>query len=321
MNQLNQHIEALIFCSEQSIELEEIAASLKLTFDWEPAEAAILRAIEEIKAKYEGEEFSFQLVEISEGYQFMTKKEYHATINALIQHKSKKKLSVPQMETLSIIAYRQPITKSEMEHIRGVSCDYAIQKLLEKDLISISGKSEGPGRPVLYSTSQSFMDYFGIKSVKDLPQLKDLHLEQNEIGSSSEYADLESDENISLSESEMNSDESLPSEISAETDLHEVNNEVGNGVNAEESESTTEETRNSEILMDGSEEHSEELNAVIMAEENNQLADEILPPVMGEEEDLQIPDRKSIFMENQVDPSDENISEEKPDFRGEADPS
>ena len=94
---------------------------------------------------------------------------------------------------------------------------------------------------------------------------------------------------------------------------------MGNGVNAEESESTTEETRNSEILMDGSEEHSEELNAVIMAEENNQLADEILPPVMGRGRPADSGSEESIFMENQVDPSDENISEEKPD--GEADPS
>lgn len=308
MNQLNQHIEALIFCSEQSISLEEIAASLKLTFDWEPAEAAILRAIEEIKAKYEGEDYSFQLVEISEGYQFMTKKEYHATINALIQHKSKKKLSVPQMETLSIIAYRQPITKSEMEHIRGVSCDYAIQKLLEKDLISISGKSDGPGRPVLYSTSQSFMDYFGIKSVKDLPQLKDLHIEQNEIGSSSEYADSELEDNTPV---EMTPEDVLGSEQTESIEITaEVSDEVEAIVNSEEG---TEEN---------SVEQSEESSEIIAEEEieikNNE--DEI-PPVMGEEEDLQIPDRKSIFMENQVESTDENVSEENSEFRGEADPS
>ena len=90
------------------------------------------------------------------------------------------------METLAIIAYRQPISKTEVEHIRGVSCDYAIQKLLEKELIEISGKSDGPGRPILYSASHTFMDYFGIRTVKDLPQLKDLHMEQNEIGLPSE---------------------------------------------------------------------------------------------------------------------------------------
>lgn len=309
MNQLNQHIEALIFCSEQSISLDEISASLKLTFDWEPAEAAILRSIEEIKAKYEGEEFSFQLVDISEGYQFMTKKEYHATINALIQHKSKKKLSVPQMETLSIIAYRQPITKSEMEHIRGVSCDYAIQKLLEKDLISISGKSDGPGRPVLYTTSQSFMDYFGIRSVKDLPQLKDLHMEQNEIGSSSEYSDAELEDN---SPSEL-LEENVS--VNAENETTEINSELPGTI---EAGIITE-----EITAEISEEEIEELPEILAEEEELVIEtnDDEMPPVMGEEEDLQIPDRKSIFMENQVEPSDEHISEENTDFRGEADPS
>ena len=309
MNQLNQHIEALIFCSEQSISLDEISASLKLTFDWEPAEAAILRSIEEIKAKYEGEEFSFQLVDISEGYQFMTKKEYHATINALIQHKSKKKLSVPQMETLSIIAYRQPITKSEMEHIRGVSCDYAIQKLLEKDLISISGKSDGPGRPVLYTTSQSFMDYFGIRSVKDLPQLKDLHMEQNEIGSSSEYSDAELEDNSPAELSEENVT------VTAENETTEINSELPGTI---EAGIITE-----EITAEISEEEIEELPEILAEEEELVIEtnDDEMPPIMGEEEDLQIPDRKSIFMENQVEPSDEHISEENTDFRGEADPS
>ena len=186
MELLRQQLEALIFCSEQSISLEEIAASLKISFDWDLDEVEILAAIEEIKVKYDSDDFSFELLEISEGFQFLTKKQYHSTVSALIQHKAKKKLSVSQMETLAIIAYRQPISKSEVEHIRGVSCDYSIQKLLEKELIEISGKSDGPGRPILYSSSKSFMDYFGIKTVKDLPQLKDLHLEQNVIGPSEE---------------------------------------------------------------------------------------------------------------------------------------
>ena len=172
MELLKQQIEALIFCSEQSISLDEIKASLKLSFEWELTDEEVIEAIEGIKSKYLSDDFAFELIEISEGYQFLTKKQYHPTINSLIQHKSKKKLSVSQMETLAIIAYRQPISKSEIEHIRGVSCDYAVQKLLEKELVEISGKSDGPGRPVLYSTSRNFMDYFGIKNVKDLPSCR-----------------------------------------------------------------------------------------------------------------------------------------------------
>lgn len=187
MTAIHQNIEALIFCSEQSISLDEIAASLKITFGWELSDDEILAAIEEIKTKYTSEDFAFELVEIAEGFQFLTKKDFHPAVTALIQHKAKKKLSTSAMETLAIIAYKQPITKGEVEHIRGVNCDYAVQKLLEKELIEIKGKSDAPGKPLLYVTSKSFMDYFGLSSVKDLPQLKDLHVEQNEIGQPVEY--------------------------------------------------------------------------------------------------------------------------------------
>jgi segregation and condensation protein B len=86
------------------------------------------------------------------------------------------------LETLAIIAYKQPITKLEIEQIRGVSCDYSIQKLLEKDLIHISGKSETVGKPLLYGTSKMFMDYFGINSTADLPKLKDIISEEQSVG-------------------------------------------------------------------------------------------------------------------------------------------
>jgi len=191
MQLLKQHIEALVFCSENSISLEEIQASLKLAMGWEVEENELLSALEEIKQKYQSEEFAFELTEIAEGYQFLTKKQFYGTLTALLQHKATKKLSVAQMETLAIIAYKQPISKPEIEHIRGVNCDYAMQKLLEKDMIVMQGKSDGPGRPMLYATSQNFMDYFGIKNSSDLPQLKDLRAPQNEIGIASESMDEE----------------------------------------------------------------------------------------------------------------------------------
>lgn len=209
MQLLKQHIEALIFCSENILTLEEIQASLELSMGWEVEEAELRAAIEEIKQKYASEEFSFELNEMAEGFQFLTKKEYHATLSALIQHKAKKKLSISQMETLAIIAYKQPISKTEIEHIRGVNCDYAVQKLLEKDMIEISGKSDGPGRPILYSTSTQFMEYFGIKNASDLPQLKDLRPEQNEIGvaSDSMYSESIAEEPSSLPEEQRNPEE------------------------------------------------------------------------------------------------------------------
>ena len=96
--------------------------------------------------------------------------------------KSKKSLSRAALETISIIAYKQPLSKLEIEQIRGVNSDYAVSKLLEKELIAITGRSDKPGRPLLYGTSAKFMDYFGINSINDLPKLADFKPENNEIG-------------------------------------------------------------------------------------------------------------------------------------------
>ena len=119
------------------------------------------------------------MIQSGGGWQFLTKKEYHKTIAQLNGDKFLKKLSAAAMETLSIIAYKQPVTKGQVEAIRGVSADYAIQKLLEKELIVISGRNETmPGHPLVYATSKSFMDYFGINSPDDLPKIKEVLAEQ-----------------------------------------------------------------------------------------------------------------------------------------------
>jgi segregation and condensation protein B len=154
MEQLTQHLEALIFCSETALSLDEMAAALKLSYDWDLEDEILLNAIDQVRQKYINEDFAFELREINGGYQFFTKKMFHPTIGALIQHKSRKKLSVAQMEVLSIIAYKQPISKTEVEHIRGVNCDYPVQKLLEKNLVEIAGKSDGPGKPLMYDQNK-----------------------------------------------------------------------------------------------------------------------------------------------------------------------
>ncbi len=187
---LQQNIEALIFTSEQALTPDEIISCLKTVYGWELRKEDIVNAADQIKEKYRDESYSFELTEIAGGYQFLSKKEFHSAIHIMLQLKEKKRLSTAALETLAIIAYRQPMTKPELEHIRGVSCDYSIQKLLEKELIVISGKSDGPGKPLLYSTSKNFMDHFGLSSVKDLPKLKDIQsVEENEIGIPAEYVD------------------------------------------------------------------------------------------------------------------------------------
>jgi segregation and condensation protein B len=184
MGAIQQHIEALIFVSEESISATDICTTLQQSLGVEITEKNVLEEIEGIYSKYKEDVFAFELRFINNGYQFLTKKKYADTIQSLIKHKSRKKLSTSAMETLAIIAYKQPITKNEIEQIRGVNCDYSVQKLLEKELIAITGKSEGVGRPLLYGTSPLFMDYFGINSAKDLPQLQDFIQEENIIGPS-----------------------------------------------------------------------------------------------------------------------------------------
>ncbi len=194
MKSLTHHIEALIFTAEQGISIPEIQSCLKAAYDWEIPAGEIAAEIEKLKEKYASDEYSFEIKEIAGGFEFLTKKEYHAPVSTLLQIKEKKKLTNSALETLAIIAYKQPVSKTEIEQIRGVNCDYSIQKLLEKELIVIKGKSDGPGRPLLYGTSEQFMDHFGLKSVRDLPKLKDLHIEANEIGTPSEQLEPVADE-------------------------------------------------------------------------------------------------------------------------------
>jgi len=151
-------------------------------FESEIPKNHIVEAIRILEDKYASDEFSFGLLQLAGGFQFLTKPAYQSSISLLLKQQSSKRLSTAQMETLSIIAYKQPVTKGELEQIRGVNCDYSVQKLLEKELITIKGKSESIGRPLLYATSDKFMEYFGINHLGDLPQPRDFSEESNQIG-------------------------------------------------------------------------------------------------------------------------------------------
>jgi segregation and condensation protein B len=182
MEYLPQHIEALIFAAPTPVSLEELQNVLLENFGVRFAQKVMLEAIEELKQRYDLEIHSFEIIEVAGGYQFMSKGAYHETIGTHLRLQSNKKLSRSALETLSIIAYKQPVVKSELEKIRGVSCDYSIQKLLEKELITIVGRAETIGKPLLYSVTDRFMDYFGINSLEDLPQPKDFALPDNKVG-------------------------------------------------------------------------------------------------------------------------------------------
>ncbi len=182
LSQIIPHIEALIFASDKPLsenELVELVNSALAFIEDRATPAQVHAAIEGIGEKYNSEFYAFELREIGGGWQFLTKKEYHKTVAQLNGDKFLKRLSIAALETLAIIAYKQPITKSEMEAIRGVNCDYAVQKLLEKDLVIISGRNEDAvGKPLIYATSKSFMDYFGINSAEDLPKISEVLMEE-----------------------------------------------------------------------------------------------------------------------------------------------
>jgi segregation and condensation protein B len=176
------HIEALIFASDKpltSLELTEYVNNALGFIEDRASLDQVEAAIDGIKEKYDAEFYAFELKQSGGGWQFLTKPAFHKTVALINGDKFIKKLSTAALETLAIIAYKQPITKSEIESIRGVNCDYAVQKLLEKDLIIISGRNEDAvGKPLIYATSKSFMDYFGINSADDLPKISEVLMEE-----------------------------------------------------------------------------------------------------------------------------------------------
>jgi segregation and condensation protein B len=155
MDFLQNHIEALIFCSPTPAKVVDIKACLSEMFNADVPEEDIIGALQRIEEKFQNEEYSFQLFKTAGGYQFLTKPAYQASIAIMLKQQSKKRLSTSAMETLSIIAYKQPISKTEVENIRGVNCDYAVQKLLDKGLIEILGKPKLLDAPCCMAQAQS----------------------------------------------------------------------------------------------------------------------------------------------------------------------
>lgn len=189
LEQLMPHVEALIFASERPLPQIEVVELLANALQIELESEKIAVCLEAVKEKYDTDYYPFELRETGGGYQFLTKKTYHQTVLQLNGDKYVKKLSSSAMETLAIITYKQPITKSEIEYIRGVSSDYSIQKLLEKELIVIAGRNEDAvGKPLIYATTKNFMDYLGVNSTAQLPQLKEITYTETVIPTNGEEA-------------------------------------------------------------------------------------------------------------------------------------
>jgi segregation and condensation protein B len=198
------HIEALIFASDKPLTVLDIVELINNAFGFIDERVnldQIESCIEGIKEKYASEFYPFEVRESGGGLQFLSKKEFHKTIGQLNGDKFLKRLSNAALESLAIIAYKQPITKGEIERIRGVNSDYSVQKLLEKELIIISGRKEDqPGQPLVYATSKNFMDYFGINTTDDLPKIREVLAEQIVEGTIINATDFQSNYNSSEEE-------------------------------------------------------------------------------------------------------------------------
>lgn len=179
---IQQQIEAIVFTSDAPVTISELAGFFTRRSGLEVQEELIEELIHALSDKYQSDLFPFELCFSGGGYMFRTKATHHEVIAAFLQRNTVKKLTPAALETLAIIAYKQPVTKSEIESIRGVNSDHTVQKLLERDLIAISGRSQDIGRPLLYGTTPFFLDYFGINSLNELPRLREFTENENQIG-------------------------------------------------------------------------------------------------------------------------------------------
>lgn len=169
MDNLDQIIEALIFASDVPLPSKKIKDIIP-----DIGERDVKKAIQRIKDKYLESQSAFEVVEVAGGYQIVTRPDYSEWVRKLYISRTKNRLTQRALETLAIIAYKQPITKTEVESIRGVNADGVIRTLAERKLITVMGREKAPGNPLLYGTTRHFLEYFGLNDISDLPKLREI---------------------------------------------------------------------------------------------------------------------------------------------------
>ena len=165
-------IEAILFTMGKSVDLEKIAAAIELEND------ETKRYIEELAEEYRENERGMQIMELDGAYQMCTSQNTYEYLIRIAKQPKKHVLTDVLLETLSIIAYKQPVTKAEIEKIRGVSCDHSVSKLVEYNLVEELGRLDAPGRPMLFGTTDEFLRSFGIHSLEELPEMSPLQIEE-----------------------------------------------------------------------------------------------------------------------------------------------
>ena len=170
-NTLCGAIEAILFTMGEAVPVKDIAAAI------EQDEVTTFRLIADLKQRYQRQDSGIQIIELEDSVQMCTKTEYYDILTKLVNQPKKHTLTDVMLETLSIIAYRQPVTKQQIELIRGVKCDHAVNKLIEYNLVCEVGRLEAPGRPILFGTTQEFLRCFGVHSIEELPTVDTVKME------------------------------------------------------------------------------------------------------------------------------------------------
>ena len=175
-------IEAMLVSSDRPIKPSALVDAIAVHIDQKLNTKQIAEAIDQLNAQYDEHERAFRIEEISGGYRLMTRPQHASIVAAMHRARATTRLSKPALETLSIIAYRQPITRAELESIRGVACGEVVRTLMDRRMVKITGRAEELGRPMLYGTTRQFLDTFGLASTKDLPKPDELadQMEQTE---------------------------------------------------------------------------------------------------------------------------------------------
>lgn len=180
---LSQVVEALLFSAQTPLTPREIASAIKGAGDEDELspngfaktkEAEVAAALEQLKINYLEQARAFQLVEKAEGWQLASDPQFAPWVRQLFPAAKPARLTPPSLETLAIIAYRQPITRADVEAVRGVAIDSVLQTLMERGLVKIAGRAEVPGRPLLYETTQFFLEHFGLRNLDELPNSDEL---------------------------------------------------------------------------------------------------------------------------------------------------
>lgn len=180
---LIQVIEALLFAAQKPLTTGELVAAIKGAGDSDELmpnefartkEAEVAAALEQLKIDYVQQGRAFQLAEKAEGWQLVSDPAYASWVRQLFPAAKPARLTPPSLETLAIVAYRQPITRADVEAVRGVAVDGVLQSLMERGLVKIAGRAEVPGRPLLYETTQFFLEHFGLRDLDELPNAEEL---------------------------------------------------------------------------------------------------------------------------------------------------